>query len=222
MPRQTPKDKYVSVWVGPGRFSFPSLVTPDTGREFSDNKFKTDLVIQKAVFKEKNRAIIDAVLKVGKEQFGEKFKLAANSKFRNPFKDSDTDEKITIDSMKDSIIVRAKSKNRPVFISGRKGADGRFAELNEEQIKNIKGGDWGKILVSVFAYTQAPGGVSFGLQAVQFGGVGEAFGQGKTRILESAEEMETELDDVDDDDVIPGVAAEDDDEEEDDDGDLFA
>lgn len=204
--RKAGKKPQERIWIGPGRFNFPYLSQPDTGREYSDGAFKTDLLITKALFKEKGRAWQDAVLKVGKEYFGDKFSL--KGKWRVPFKDTDTDDKIENEAMKGCILVRAKSGKRgdkpaikPLIIGPRKNAEGKFVELTEQEIANIKGGDWGMLNVVVYPYDQSGGGVTFGLNAVQYWKADEGFGQGRAKLLESAEEMELDVDEASEEDV---------------------
>lgn len=198
------KKPKMQIWTPPGRISFPFFVAPDTGRQYSDDKYKTDLLIEKATFKEKGSALQAAVLDIGKQHFGDKFTIK-NSKWKIPFKDTDTDEKIVNDVMKNCILIRAKTTKQPVFMGPRKGADGRFIPLTEKQIAELKGGDWCCLNVTVFPYDQSGGGIALALNAVQFWKTGEGFGQGKSTVIESAVELEAELD------AAPVVVAGDDD-----------
>jgi hypothetical protein len=197
------KQEPVRLWTAAGRFSFPFFVSPDEGRTYSDGAYKTDLLIPKAVFKESGKALQEAVLKIGKEAFGPSYTLKSD-KWRSPFRDTDSDDKIENEAMKGCILIRAKSGKRkdkpaiqPVFIGPKKGSSGKFDQLTKDEIAAIKGGDWGKMQITVFAYEQSGGGVTFALNAIQFWKAGEAFGQGRTAVLESAEELEVELDDAD-------------------------
>ena len=195
------KAERVELWTPPGQFSFPYLVERDTGRQYSDNSFKTDLLISKVTFKEKGKEIQDKVLQVGKAKWGNNFKLKGGV-YRIPFKDTDLDDKIEDDRQKGAILIRAKNKKRPpVVIGPRKDSSGKFPQLSKDEIANIKGGDWGSLLISVFTYDQQGGGVTFGLQAVQFWKEGEGFGQGKSKLLETAEELAAEVDSPDSGDV---------------------
>ena len=170
-----------------GRFSFPYLSKPDTGRTYSDNKFKVDLLIPKAVFAgEEGKALRAAVLKVGREYFGKPaFKL---TDFKNPFKDMDEAEDVP-DQLRGHIMIKAKSSFKPTVVS----AD--TTEMGEEEIASIKGGDYGRLVVTVYPYSQQGGGVTMGLNLVQFKQAGEAFGQGKKQILDMIDEMEVTLED---------------------------
>src|SRR6187399_2948652 len=145
MAKEKKKKEPVTMWIGPGRFSFPFFAEVDSGREFSDDAYKTDLFIPKEKFKEKGKLWQDKVLAVGKEAFGDKFKLK-DSKYRIPFKDTDTDDKVENEAMKGCIMVRAKSKPRkgaggkvkpamqPLFIGPRKDENGRPIKLTDQEI----------------------------------------------------------------------------------------
>lgn len=200
------KIERVQLWTPPGRFSFPFLASVDSGRQYSDDAYKTDLLIPKAIFKEFGKEIQDAVLKVGRDKFGKDFKLQG-SNYHVPFKDTDKDEAIENEAMKGAILVRGKAgpnkqkktpARQPVIFGPRK-VEGKFQMFTAAEIQNIKGGDWGKLEVAVFAYEgnkQIKPGVSFYLNAVQFWKEGDAFGQGRSRLMETAEELETELEDI--------------------------
>lgn len=200
--------KVVSLWTPAGRFSFPNLAYPDERPEYGDGAYSCDLLITKATFKEKGEDLKEAVLTVGRDAFGSKFDIKPGSlKPRSPFKDTDKNEKIEDDRQKGCILLRAKaspnkrtgSARQPLVIGPRKDPEtGRFIPFTQEEIEAIKGGDWGFLQIGVFAYEQQGGGVTFGLNAVQFWKEGEAFGQGRSAILDTAEEHEVELDEPED------------------------
>lgn len=205
------KDNRVSMWVGPGRFSFPYLATIDTGRQYSDSSFKTDFLITKADFKKYCDEFQKAILKVGREAFGDKFKLKGTEP-HSPLKDTDGVNKdgkpnTTNEDMKGGILIRAKSSpkienkvivkaaRQPSFIGAVKVGEEpnrHFETLTADQIKAIKGGDWGYIHVTIFPYTQKGGGVALALNSVQFWRSGKAFGGGAAAILDTAQELEIE------------------------------
>lgn len=180
------------LWTPAGRISFPFIAAPDTGREYSDNKYKTDLLIRKEAFKEHGKALTDAVIEVGKAYFGDKFTL--KGKWKTPFKDTDTDDKIVNEAMKNCILVRAKASKQPDVIGPRKNSDGKFPILSPEEIQALKGGDWCVLNVTVFPYDQSGGGIALGLNAVQFWKTDTGFGQGRSKVLDSAEELDSPLD----------------------------
>jgi hypothetical protein len=223
------KKERVRIWSPPGRFSFPWLATPDSGRTYSDDAYKSDLFILKPTWKEYGDALKEAVLQVGRDAFGTKFKFGGQ--WRTPFKDTDKDDKIVDETQKNCILIRAKSKparsgrfqgvaRQPVVFGPRKDSKGNFPQLTLEEIEAIKGGDWGKLMCDVFAYDQSGGGVTFGLSAVQFWKEGDPFGQGLARLMETVEELEEEeVDEVDEDEVDEAEAEEDESEEDEDESD---
>lgn len=195
---KTVKKERTLVWTPVGRFSYPFFVTPDSGRQYSDDKYKSDLLIPKPVFKEHGKELQDAVLQVGRDHFGTKFDLKSG-KWRIPFKDTDKDDTV-VEAFKNSILIRAKSKRRPQFVGPRKIND-KFPDLTEAEIAAIAGGHWGTLYVSIFAYDQKGGGVTLGLNAVQYWKADEAFGQGRSRMLETISELEAEIDEATAEDV---------------------
>lgn len=173
-----------------GRLSFPYLTKPDTGRTYSDNKYKTDLLIPKAVWEKEGQKLIDAVLTVGRDFFGNP-KLGLKD-FKHPFKDTDKLEKID-EKQKGYVLIRAKTDNPPSIIGPNKNSSGAFADLSPEEVQKIKGGDWGRLQVTVYPYSQQGGGVTFALNVVQFWKPDEAFGGGKAANIAMMDEMEVPL-----------------------------
>lgn len=169
-----------------GRLSYPFLDKRDEGRQYSDNKFKTDLLIPKDVWKKEGKALTEAVLAVAKEHYGKAMKL---KDFKHPFKDMDLDPDCS-ENEKGHIMIRAKAINAPIVV----GPDKK--PLSPERVQALKGGDYAKLAVVPFPYSQQGGGVSLGLNAVQFAREGEAFGQGRTASIEVFEEMEVTTDDL--------------------------
>lgn len=218
------KDKVISLWTPAGRFSFPYFSAPDVGRgQNSDNKYKTDFLIDKAEFKLKGKDLEEAVREVGKSYFGSDYKLN-NPKYKNPFKDTDKDEKIHSELMQGCLLIRAKASGggtsgkppkQPVFIGARKGSDGKIPLLSVDQIAAIKGGDWGKLNILVFPYDgngkEILPGVTFLLNGVQFWKAGEGFGQGSSAMLSTAEEFEEDLDSAEEVEVDASEADDEDD-----------
>ena len=168
-----------------GRLSFPYLTKKDEGRQYSDGKFKTDLLFTKEQWKTEGKELTTAVLEVAKKHFGKAVKL---KDFKHPFVDTDTVNNIP-DNMKGMIRIRAKSTNAPQIV----GPDKK--PLTAEKIAEIKGGDYARLVVSVFPYDQQGGGVSLGLNFVQFARPGEPFGQGTSKMLDMLDEMEVTLED---------------------------
>jgi len=173
-----------------GRLSYPYLNEPDSGRENSDNKYKTDLLIPKATWKAEGKTLKEAVLAVGREFY--KDKSLELSDFANPFKDTDKLEKYSdIEEVKGCILIRCKSEFKPTLVNAQK------EEMSEAQRKEIKGGDYARLVVAVYPYPNGEGGVTLGLNLVQFVKPGEAFGGGKAAALAQIDEIEIEPDDID-------------------------
>lgn len=197
------KTEKVQVWSPPGRLSFPSILAPDVGREFSDGKYHTDLIITKADFKAKGAALQQAVLDVGKATFGTKFSLRGD--FYVPFSDLDQDEKVG-EQFKGCVKIRAKAKNKPNLIAPTL-VNGKPVALSPDKAALIKGGDWALLYVNVFSWEKGgKGGVSLGLNGVQFWKAGEGFGQGTSMMMETAEELPVdELDEIETDEDSSGA-----------------
>jgi len=191
------KKKLIRIWTPPGIFSFPHFAAPDVGREYSNGKYRTDFFMKKETFKKEGQKLQEVVLQVGRDTFGSEYSFKPSCKFKNPFKDSDKNEKV-LEQFKGCIVIKpngAMDKNtkkpvQPRIIGPRKGVDGRFPLLTVDEIAAIKGGDWGCLYVAVIPYFQQGGGITLGLNAVQFWKTGEAIGGGNSAFLESAEELE--------------------------------
>lgn len=205
MATEEKKSNRATLWTPPGFFSYPYFSEVDTGRDLSDEAYKVDFFITKAEMAKSGKALQDAVLEVGKAEFGSKFSLTGA--FKTPFKDTDTDDKLTDPRLKGCIMIRAKSgpkrdKKTKSIISPAKqpGFYGPTKDkLSVEAIREIKGGDWGLLNVNVYAYkVGGNSGVTLALNAVQFWKKGESLGQGVTKVLDTMQELEVELQDAND------------------------
>lgn len=179
-----------------GRFSYPYLSAPDTGREYSDDKYKVDLLIDKEVWKNSEAAkkLKAAVLATAKKQpWGRD--VESFDDFKHPFKTTDSIRNCP-ENMKNCILIRAKSTFAPMVVGPKKNEDGDWDELNEKQVKELKGGDWGKLLVAIVPYSQQGGGVSLCLDIVQFKQNGTPLGDGRSASLNLLDEMEVETDEL--------------------------
>lgn len=171
-----------------GTLSFPYLVKADEGRQYSDGKFKGDLIIPGDVWKAEGKKIVDAILAVAEAHFGKKLKI---SEFKNPLKLLGADETVP-ERFKNCVLLKAKSKFKPTVYGANKVND-KFPELNEADVAKIKGGDIVRFIVNFYPYEQSGGGVAAGLQGIQFIKVGDAIGQGKTKEISLLEDQgETE------------------------------
>jgi hypothetical protein len=169
-----------------GRINWPFLLKPDVGRQYSDDKYKADIFWLASDFKESGADLKAAVLKVGREFFKDNsLKL---SDFKNPFKKGD--DKENPGPLEGCIYVTAKSNNKPKVLGPKKD------EWNDEQIASIKSGDYVRFILSVFPYSQSGGGVSVGLNVVQFAYAGESIGGGTAASIALLDSINVELDDV--------------------------
>ena len=179
------KKESTKVLTPMGRFSFPYLAKPDEGRKYSSGKYSVDLLIKKEDFKTEGKSLRDMVLKVGRQFFqDDSLEL---SDFKNPFKDMDKVDDVA-DYQKGCILIKAKSDYQPVIFGPDK------AQLSSDEIAAIKGGDYGRLIVTVFGYEQQGGGVTLALSAVQFARAGEALGTGVKQYLSMIDEIEVTAD----------------------------
>lgn len=179
-----------------GRIVYPYISRLDEGRVNSTNKYKVDILIPKSEWKEKGKELREAVLAVGRDYIDDD--TATLSDFDNPFKDGDAKEQ---DFFKGMVVMTVKSQNKPMVV----GPDKK--EYTDEEIEKIKGGDYARLVVSVYGYEQGPG-VTLGLEVVQFVRPGAALGGGRAASVAMLDELDIEPDDLDLD------SSDDDDEEE--------
>lgn len=193
--------EYVNVTTPIGICSFPYLVKPDTGRKESSNKYSCEIYIPKPVWAKEGKPVVEAIMKVAREFFKNP-KLKKLSEFKNPITDMDTVADVK-DYQKGTIRIRAKAGSlfsgktdqKPTVIGPRKDPEtDKFPILTEEQVAAIKGGDHVRLIGGLYGYTQQGGGISIGLNFVQFAKEGKAIGQGKMKQLESLGEIEVDVD----------------------------
>lgn len=195
-----------------GRINYPFLLKKDEGRKYSSGKFSIDLMFDKTRWFSKNDDEIKkgltgkelrlAVLKVGRAHFKDAALQLAD--FANPFKDGDVKEDAG-EHLKGQIIIRAKSEFKPLVFNAAK------AEMTDEEIGKIKSGDFARAVYSIYPYTQGDGGVTCGLQYLQFQQVGPAIGGGRTAALALLSELEVDLGDMPADDEAPASDEDEDD-----------
>jgi hypothetical protein len=194
-----------------GRLSFPYLDKPDVGRTYSNGKYKSDLFISKQDMNSpEGKQMVEAVLKVAREYFQNP--SITLQQFKHPFKDVDAMAEESRLKLPEAvrtghILIRCNSKNQPPVL----GPDKK--ELTAEEVSKVKGGDWARFVVGAFPYHQQGGGVTFGLNVVQFKQKGEAFGQGVATSINMLDEIEVTPDDLDvssdtPDTDVPGVTSE--------------
>jgi hypothetical protein len=195
------KEEYVTVYSPLGILSYPYLTKPDTGRKESSNKYSAEIYVAKSTWVKEGKQMVDDVLKVARKFFNNpKLKL---SEFKGPFTDMDnaTDskgKKIEPEEwQKGTIRIRAKAgaEYKPTVIGPRKDPEtDKFPVLTDEQVSNIKGGDYVRLIGTVYGYSQQGGGIAIGLNFVQFGKEGKALGQGKMAQIKDLGEIEVEVD----------------------------
>lgn len=88
--------------------------------------------------------------------------------FWNPLRDGDKDTKQDGTPMgaecKGHFVVNCKSDQAPSVVGTTKDANNKLAPIGKADIKS---GDWGRVSVSLYAYTKGLGGVGAGLNNVQ-------------------------------------------------------
>ena len=150
------------------RLSYPSLFAPDTGGQYSDDKYKATLLMDTGTVGEEIKNLQRAVLKVAKEAFGEETKLAD---IAHPFRKGNeklTDDDSVAPGYQDMIYIIPKSKYRPDVVDG---------SLKNAEETDVYAGCF--VRASVYPYSYVSGnnkGVTFRLGNVQKVSDGEPFG----------------------------------------------
>lgn len=183
--------KKVELVITPvGRMNYVWLSKPDTGREYSDEKYKFDLIFNKDKWKEEGKALRVAVIQEARKFFNNP-SIKSLSEFRHPFKDGD--EKESKDgAYKNTIYITVKSKFQPKVL----GPDKK--ELAAPDVEKIKSGDYARAVVAVIPYPHKGGGISLALNVVQFARVGEPIGGGAAAAsINLLDELDVDLDNVD-------------------------
>lgn len=137
-----------------GTAAYAWLNKPDTGGEYSDDKYKTDLIL------EKDAPCIEKITKLCKEAATEKWgKLPKKLAF--PFKDGDEEaEKKDKPELKGKVIIRCKTKFKPDVVNVER-------EPLEEGVF-VSSGDQIRVSVACVPYKlKGDYGVSLQLRAVQ-------------------------------------------------------
>lgn len=197
----------LKIYTCKGILSYPQLTEPDEGREFSDGKYKTDFLISKADWKTSGKELRDAVLEVGRAYF--KDRGLELSDFKNPFRDTDKMEKYSASPrVKGCILIRPKSDYKPVIVNAQR------EEMSESEVKAIKGGDIAHLVVVVYPYSTGDGGVTLGLNAVQWVQAGEALGGGAASTIAMIQEVEVDAEVIDPDEESEDEEAEEETEED--------
>ena len=181
-----------------GRLNFVYLTDPDVGREYSDDKFKVDLLFPKETWKEEGKELKKAVIKTAQAHFGDTGITKLSHLSHHPFKDGD-DKNPDSPSSKPYVghmYITAKSDFKPMVVK----PDGKTV-MSDEEVAKVKSGDYARLVVAPYGYNQQGGGITLGLNVVQFYKEGEALGgAGNAAAMELLSELEVDLGDVDLDD----------------------
>lgn len=167
-----------------GRILYPHLLEPHSQGQYPTNKFQCDILFDKSQWEAEGKAARIAVLKAGRAFFGNP--KANLSDFKNPFKDGDDKEQ---ELWHGSIYMTPRSQFKPRVV----GPD--MKDFSDERIRLIKGGDYVRLVLSIYPYSQQGGGITCGLEVVQFAKEGEAIGGGRGASLELLSEIEVDLED---------------------------
>lgn len=178
------KNQKVRCVTPPGRFSYPFFAEPKTGGQYPSGKYEVDLLVTPNDFNTTvGKVLQDAVVMAAQDLFGDST-ISSWEEFQSPFKEVEGPDGETY------IRIRAKSAYKPTVYNAQK------EELDDEEIGEIKGGDYGRLVVTLYAWDKKEGGVSLNLDSAQFWKAGEAFGQGRAAAAELLDEMEVPLEDM--------------------------
>lgn len=174
----------IKLVTGLGKFAYPHLVVPNSSGEFPSDKFEIKHLMPKASWKEAGANLREAIMAVARDKYGPDIAKTLKD-FPNPLSDGDTKDQ---DYYKGMVIITPKSSSKPRVLGPKKNI------LTDDEVKAIKGGDYGRLVVSIYGYTKGKGGIGIGLEAVQFSHVGEAIGGGNAAAINLLDDLEVELD----------------------------
>lgn len=192
------------VLTPPGRLGHPQFLTPNpTSAKYNAGKYTTILYVSNTNFQDYGEKFVNSILEVGRSYFGNPdlgimdFKNPLNKEVNGKYILNSTGEmtdekraKLPDAVMKDHIVLNFKGINKPKLY----GCEAPITELSEEVANNMGAGDWARLSVSIFPYAQSGGGVSAGLNAVQFIRTAERFSQSGNKTVEMFESMEVPAD----------------------------
>lgn len=189
------KKEYVKMVTPAGRLAYPYLRTINDGGQYPTHTYQTDILIPKSEFKTKQgKALINHVLEIASKTFDEEFE-SLDEIPQSPFTDMDEKDNAQ-DFEKGCYRIRAKvsrgkdNNPRPPFVW-----DAQKNVLSDDDVEAIKGGDYGRLIVSGWGYTKGDGGVAFNLDGVQFWKTGEAIGGSAASNVSLLDEMEVPMED---------------------------
>lgn len=184
-----------------GFMNYAHLAKPDLGRQYSDGKYKLDLLFPKDTWKEEGANIRKAVILEARKYFQDDSLTLKD--FKHPFKDGDE---------KDMSQEANKYYKGMIYITPKCSGDyppGIVGPSKEtyslEDINKMKNGDKVRCVVDAYPYEQQGGGITLGLKTVQFVMPGKPFGvsgqQAAINILDDLpEDLIADLDLGDDED----------------------
>lgn len=151
------------------RVVYPYLTKPDTGRKDSSEKYGVTLLIPKNdVWNKEFKELRQKIIKVARTYFN-KPDLTLDD-FTHPFHDGDEDDK---EMYKGHYRMSARSQFKPGIAT----PEGR--PMSDEDGALIKGGDYGRAVLSIYGYTvKGKKGVTCGLEVFQFSHKGDPIGGG--------------------------------------------
>lgn len=170
--------------IGPGRLSF-CYPRGRKDRTTGELKYGSQILLTPEIFKSCKdvQLLINAVNKLGKERVSDKYELkTARNKC---IQKCDEIESMTDEQTKGLICFKSTSKG-PIKMYGPDGKD-----MDEEDVKKIRSGHWGYLIVNPFAY-EAGGnkGVSLGCVAIQYWKADKEFGNFEKAIASCIETLE--------------------------------
>ena len=202
------KNRFNNLKTPVERMLWLKLTDDQLERSQKNSKYKVKpggaLLIPKDVWKSDPlcKALRQAVLTCARDFFEDK-NLALKDIKRKPFKDGDTMKQTYCHG---HIVLTASNVEFPHVIGNKVSH-----ELTEAERAKVKWGDYGRFVVNIFPYEGDPGGISAGLQLVQFSHPGEAIGGGAEAAISAVDDIQVNLDDLDE---LSGDDDDDDDEEE--------
>jgi len=198
--KETKEDKYVTIYSPIGLVSYPFLHAPYVNPKKPNDKakFSVEIYVEKERFIKEAKEFVAGILKVAKRYNPEWTTLAD---FKSPI--CDCDKEIKKADMKPyqkgMIRIRAGTQvDYPPTIIGPQKIDGEFPVWTAEQIKTIKGGDYGRIIGNPYGWSVSGNtGISIGMNFFQFARIGKAIGEGRMKAIESLDEIEVPVDSPD-------------------------
>lgn len=177
-----------------GRLNFVYLAKPDSGREYSNDKYKVDLLFSKEKWQDDDCKQMRVAAIMEARHFFKNDKIKSISEFKSPFKDGDEKDmdKESSKPYKGHWYITINSNFKPKVL----GPDKQ--PMSDTEVEAIKSGDYARAVCAVVGFKQKGGGITFAMNVLQFARVGEAIGGGASAAsMELLDELEIDLEDVD-------------------------